>query len=474
MSQAARQHKSRESQRLGLWVGLSIGAHGMALLFVGVVSRTCGTAASPGRTASKGVVTLEVSPQPDGPVGKTTRPTRDVRTEPGPVVDRGAKHASKNAKKQPTKRASKRRKRPQKVAVKPAPRKKDTPSTAKPPAPKTDNSLLDMRSTQALRTPTDREKEWKQWKDIDPQLAAQLRYGALPRLSGLLPTTRALVAAFPPDKPVERHIVTKQLAMTTYRDGGRLVKNRTGRNVELPPRLGRQPGTPGHVVALRSGILLPHGVPKTLAGIANLRIRGKGAGRVVCDLFRWDPSPDAQREVVLFMDTSGSMADKINQAQICAAGVARSALKRGYRVAVFNFSDFAYFQQATRDPKKLHRIIAVNIGGFTALPRITAKHLTTTKTPRDFVVVSDGLFNKHVKGSVASHRKAFGANKANRAFFYLFGSPLRKHFRHPQSVFARLQHVGYRTRSMNQIRRSKAVANKSKTTPPLTQTKALR
>ena len=89
MSQPARQHESRESQRLGLWVGLSMVAHVMALLLVGVVSRTCGIAASPGRTASKGVVTLEVSPQRDGPVGKTTRHTRDVRTEPGPVVDRG-------------------------------------------------------------------------------------------------------------------------------------------------------------------------------------------------------------------------------------------------------------------------------------------------------------------------------------------------------------------------------------------------
>lgn len=295
---------------------------------------------------------------------------------------------------------------------------------------------------------------------MDPHLAAQLRYGMLPRLSRLFPSQTALAAVFPPERPVERQIVTKQVAMTTYGDGGRLVRNRTGRNVEIPPRPGRQPATPGRVVALRSSVRLPRGVPRTLAGIADLTIRGKGTGRVACDVYRWDPSPDARREVVLFMDTSGSMANKINQAQICAAGVAQSALKRGYRVVVFNFSDFAYFQQATRDTRKLHRIIAVNIGGFTALPRIEAKHLPPSKVPRDLVIVSDGLFNKHVKGSVASHRKAVGSNRANRAFFYLFGNPRLKWYRHPQSVYARLRRVGYRTRSMVKIRRSKAVAGR--------------
>lgn len=471
MRQIARQQGTREPPRqeprpgrtMALWVGLSIAAHVLALLYIGVLSRACGPAAPTKRPTRFVEVTLDT--QTDGPSGRSTRPVDEARPRRGVPDGSGPTRTAPPARKSHAKTmtSSKRSSKPSKplvVAAKPPPSAPEPPKTTGHPTPRKGESLLDMRGARPHRTNTHRLREWERWQDMDPDLAVQLRYGMLPRLSHLHPSQTALAAIFPPDKPVERVIVTKEVSLTAYRDGGRLLRNRTGRNVEIPPRPGRQPTTPGHVVALRSSIRLPRGVPGTLQGIANLTIPGKGTGRVACDLYRWAPSPDARREVVLFMDTSGSMADKINGAQICAAGVARSALKRGYRVTVFNFSDFAYFQQATREPRKLHRIIAVNIGGFTALPRIEARHLPPSGVPRDFVIVSDGLFNKHVKGSVASHRKAFRSSKANRAFFYLFGNPRLKLYRHPLSVYARLRRVGYHTRSMLKIRRSKAVADK--------------
>ncbi len=492
MSRTENQRKPPTARRVALLVGLSVAAHVLGMLVIGALLRTCDPPETPeprrlgevqletheegpgGKKITSGDSTrppgLPVTSSPNTAEDKTPRLPKEPRAIPAPAK-RLAKAPTKPARKQADKPRPKPAKRPVKKAK---PQPKPVVVAAKPPPdpvqrspktepkPNTPASPLDMRG--ARRDPDDPQgtREWKKWKDIDPELAAQLRWGALPRLDRVQPTRRALAAAFPAEKLKPKRVVGKHVTATTYADGGRVVVNRTNRNVEVPPRFGRQAGTPGYVVRVRSGVRLPRGIPRTLKGLANLHIPGKGSGRVSCDLYRWDPTADPRREVVIFVDTSGSMAHKIGRAQICAAGIARSALKKGFKVAVFNFSDFAYFQEPTRDRKKLHRILALNIGGFTALPRIRDKDLPSTSVGRDFVVVSDGMFNKHIRGSIASHRDAYRSNKANRAFFYLFGSALHKHLRHPASIFARLKRLGYRTRNMLKIRRTGAVAAKPK------------
>ncbi|MFH2005432.1 MAG: hypothetical protein ABI333_02485 [bacterium] len=459
----------------------SVLAHAFALLYFGLLTRSCHRdPPAPSQQVTYVELTLDTE---DGPAGTTTQPANEENPQQGALaMHRDARRSDRLHPAPPTLQSSKQRppeprktkqhsrtltrkaepkpKAKPKPSSRPASRAKPSP-TKKPPA-SGDRSPLDMRASSPHPSNRPRVSQWERWENVDPQLALQLRMGALPQVAKFYPSTTALASVVDMPQKVVQDGTTEHLRITAYRDGGRRVWNRTKRNVEIPPRPGEETATQGLVITMKSGVRLPRGVPRTLNGIANLEIPGMGTGKVACDLFRWYPSPDATREVTLFVDTSGSMADKINHAQICAAGVARSALRRGYRVAVFNFSDFSYYQPPTRDAKKLHRILALTIGGFTALPKLQKKHMGNAATARDFVIVSDGLFNKFVKGSVKSHRRALRANRSNRAFFYLFGNTREAFYRDSRTVYARLARIGYRTRGMLSDRPARAVATKSR------------
>ncbi len=277
----------------------------------------------------------------------------------------------------------------------------------------------------------------------------------------------------------------KELKITEYKDGSRTITNLTNRNVKVPPRadgpkrFSLKPTRSGvanlnpdfrlmypvvpDLVNLDeyNGPSLPSGIPKTLSGIASYKIPGMGKGRKVCDFYGSYPTSDLPRYIYIFVDTSQSMLEKLNYAQICAAGIAKSALERGIKVAVINFSTVAYFQPPTLDPHQIRYAIAINQGGMTFFPRIRKKELLNNGKPVDFVFVSDGGFNGDIPDGIKSQEEALSWSKRNRAYFYFLKFNFPKNI--SKELYEKLKAAGFfQTESKGILDELKAIGYKTK------------
>jgi hypothetical protein len=201
------------------------------------------------------------------------------------------------------------------------------------------------------------------------------------------------------DRPVVQTRLREQgLEIATYEDGGRLL------------RAGGASGLGG----------LGNGPGRGAAGLLSLASArvGEGAGRNTCDPYKGYRAR-GQRELVLLVDTSGSMkaGGRVPAAIVCAAGAALAGLAQGNPVSVVNFSTETYFSRATRSTELLYDAISRVQGQDTVLPKLSTLPLGPGRA-RDYVLISDaGIHN--LEQVLPDYRRVLAAEPESRALLFL-------------------------------------------------------
>ena len=139
----------------------------------------------------------------------------------------------------------------------------------------------------------------------------------------------------------------------------------------------------------------------------------------------------------LFVDSSRSMSSLVKRTQMCAAGVAISALKAGYSVSVINYSDKSYFHKPTKNKNIIFRAITKYQGKGTKFPSFP--QLDPSKKA-DFVFVSDGVFF-----SDGSNLEQYSAPRINKKYFFLSKSLCYNQlvYNNKNSIYSRLRKTGF-------------------------------
>ena len=212
-----------------------------------------------------------------------------------------------------------------------------------------------------------------------------------------------------------------------YADGGRLLRNPDGAAVVAPerPNFWRTQAAPKNDVARLS-----------LAGLASLSAGRKG---VLCDHLKRFPAARGGRAVHLLIDSSPSMAGSMSSAEVCAVGVANSALHNGYAVALGRFGASTVCHPPTRQSTLLRDLILKRdrLDG-TLLP--TTCGAMRSPGPVDLVIVSDGGFLRTDAAKLAEARQVLHRG-ANRGMLYLV--PDARYMINPQAVEA-LKAIGFK------------------------------
>ena len=203
----------------------------------------------------------------------------------------------------------------------------------------------------------------------------------------------------------------RQLEALRYADGGRLLRATGTRR--RAPGIGEQ----------------------RMLTLANSDIGGRN-GRRACDVYHQVPR-HRHRLLVLMVDTSGSVVARGRHpaALVCAAGAALSALDRGYRVSLVNFSSETRFLKPTRDIETIYGVMSQLQRQGTRLPPIALLKLPPGP-PRDYVLISDGAI-ANLERVLPGYGRALRADRKNRGLFFLLGKQRGKEV-------ASLERVGFR------------------------------
>ena len=211
-----------------------------------------------------------------------------------------------------------------------------------------------------------------------------------------------------------------------YADGGRLLSNVSGARVSAPERASfwRTRAAPKNDV----GRL-------TLAGLASMTGGRKG---VLCDHLKRFPATQKGRIVHLLIDSSPSMAGSMSSAEVCAVGVANSALQKGYAVALGRFGASTVCHPPTKKSAIIRDLIVKRdrMGG-TLLP--TTCGADRARGAVDVVIVSDGGFFRADLSKLAEAQRVL-RRPANRGMLYLV--PDARYMINPKAVGA-LRKIGF-------------------------------
>lgn len=186
------------------------------------------------------------------------------------------------------------------------------------------------------------------------------------------------------------------IALTVHSDGSRLLRNEGHE--------GKGPGL------ARVGLLT----------LASNQI-GSQSGLRACDIYQSARSWHA-RELLLLVDTSGSIRNtgRAPKALVCAAGAALSALAKGHRVAIANFSSATWYLRPTRGEDAIYANLSRVQGDGTRLPD-SSDLKTSSALPRDIVLITDTAI-ANIRRVVDGYARLRARNSANTARVFVIGS----------------------------------------------------
>lgn len=311
---------------------------------------------------------------------------------PAPAQRRAKKQVTRKPKKKAARRPVARRRGPVEPAVAPRvePRPPSPPPVARPTPQRPQPNLLRMR-TPGQPAPT----------------------VALPQVP----------ESHDDDLRVDGHRIRRR----RYADGGRLLSNVSGARVVAPERASfwRTRAAPKNDVGRLS-----------LAGLASMTGGHKG---VLCDHLKRFPASQKGRTIHLLIDSSPSMEGSMSSAEVCAVGVANSALQKGYKVALGRFGDSTVCYPPTKKSALIRDLIVKRdrIGG-TLLP--TTCGADRARGAVDVVIVSDGGFFRADLSKLAEAQRVL-RRPANRGMLYLV--PDARYMINPKAVGA-LRKIGFR------------------------------
>ncbi|MCA9664446.1 MAG: hypothetical protein KC503_02625 [Myxococcales bacterium] len=248
---------------------------------------------------------------------------------------------------------------------------------------------------------------------------------ATPSRAAKKASTQRFATFFPRDRPrrleskmPQARVSSGGIVMARYADGGRLMR-----------ALGKRSRPPGY------------GETRLLS-LASRRIGGT-FGRKACDVYRNMPRGQ-QRLLVVMVDTSGSVVSKRRApaALVCAAGAVLSALDRGYRVALVNFSTRTRFLKPTRDREVLYSVMSSLQGGMTRLPSMKRLELPApSAVPHDYVMITDGAI-ENLKQVLPGYGVALRRNASNRGLLFVLGEATKN------DGVAAISQVGFRANNV--------------------------
>jgi len=163
----------------------------------------------------------------------------------------------------------------------------------------------------------------------------------------------------------------------------------------------------------------------TLVQSVNLDKLSKNAAKSprTCDLYDYDMTADIEKPEALYIviDSSVSMEDNIynSRSTTCAYMAAQSAIDKGIKVSVINFSDKIYYAKETLNKQVVAEVICKNQKGYTVLPEAELEQLVTAGGRKDFLLISDGEI-ANLDTALPYFSNVINRNLNNRAVALLF------------------------------------------------------
>ncbi len=176
--------------------------------------------------------------------------------------------------------------------------------------------------------------------------------------------------------------------------------------------------------------------------MAERNLPGGGSGESACNPYKKIHLNVLEKRIAhIYVDTSQSTTN--SHVQTCAAGIALAALRRGYKVAITNFSDKSRYISPGKNKRKIIEGINYFQGEGTKVPKFIK---INSKLPVDLIFVSDGEISGS-KEDLNEYVNHIGSK--NKGFLYQFTSCCNKQFPGSTFLFKHLNKKGYKMKKFH-------------------------